>query len=106
MIVDVTKNYQLRCIDGLNWQVYQYREVEIRENKKPTGKKKMEWVPLQSYHGTVESGVKSIAKNYLKGDEFKNDRVSLKEFISSLEKVKREIGKYAKSIGVSNGSKG
>ena len=86
--IDICDGFQLRAVDNLNWQVFEFREVNKRD-----GSAVKEWVPLPSYHGKLDSAVLWIF-NYLPKSR-KADRKNLKELIEELNKVAANVGKHA-----------
>ena len=97
MIVEVISGYELRCTDGANWQVFQLKERRKRdENKKLSDTVEEEWVGLQSYHASVESGVMWILGHVPKNAKNRDERKNLDEFLESMKKIKSSISRTIK----------
>ena len=86
--IDVCEGFQLRTVDNLNWQVFEYREV-----KKKDGGAAKEWIALPSYHAKLSTAVLWIF-DYLSKSR-SADRKNLKELIEELNAVAADIGKHA-----------
>ncbi len=108
MIVDVTEYYQLRCNDGINWQVYYFKHIDPKKGRRPKNvdaemnEKEQKWVPLPSYHRSVESGVKWILLNLPKDQKYKKEKVTLKGFLTELNKIVKDAEAFARKVGEAN----
>ena len=98
MIIDVIENYQLRCTDGMNWQVYYFKHIDQEKAKRrrknvEAEMKEMDqkWVPLPSYHRSVESGVKWILLNMPKNDKYRKNKMTLKSFLVELDNIVKDF---------------
>lgn len=109
MIIEVLNGlYELRSSDGMNWQVFEWREIERREKgNKRTGQVDHGWVGLPSYHGTVESGIKWIADYIPKSPKNRGRRATLEQFLDDYGKIKTGITKAANKMAkaVKDGSR-
>ena len=92
MNIRVLDTYEVRRMDQSNWQVWQYKVLE-------GGKRKgeMDWVALNSFHGTVSAAVGWIAKHaprnlYLAAD------VDLQGAIDCMREIERDMAKHAKAF--------
>ena len=86
--IDVCEGFQLRTVDNLNWQVFEYREV-----KKKDGGAAKEWIALPSFHGKLSTAVLWIF-DYLPKSR-SADRKNLEELIKELNAVAADVGKHA-----------
>ena len=101
MIIEVTDEYELRCTDGINWQVFKFKERKTRgEDRKYTGESEKQWVALPSYHGSIESGVSWIINDMPKKKTL-NQRKTLEQYIKDMKTLERRITKKIKE-GVVN----
>lgn len=89
--VEVLEDWKVVCVDGLNWQVYQFAEV-----KKAGGTTAMEWKALPSYHGTLESAVKAIWRKLPKN--MKAERKTLSQAYKMLEELSDKISESARKF--------
>lgn len=103
MIIEVLDGYELRCTDGMNWQVFQLRQREKRgSDKKRTGIYEEEWVGLPSFHGTVDAGICWIVDNVPKSAKNREARKSLSAYLEDLKKINAQIARSAKTIAKSS----
>lgn len=92
--IEITDDFKAVCSDGLNWQVWQRKDVAVRKDGKPTGKHEKKWVPLPSYHGDLRYAVAWVLKNLPK--EMAGEKRSLKSFLAEYEELISRIEKVAK----------
>lgn len=97
MIVEVIDGYELRSSDGMNWQVFQYRELKPRGKYKDRAEDSG-WVALPSYHATVPAGVQWIADHIPKSAKNRDARKTLDQFLEDYAKIKTSITKSANKM--------
>ena len=99
MIVDVIDGFQVRCVDKMNWQVYQRCQVKKRnDDKSYSGITEEEWVPLASYHRSLEDAVVWIA-SYIPKNKYKGFKMTLDGFLKEMEDISNKIEKSARKMG-------
>lgn len=97
MIIEVIDGYELRSTDGLNWQVYHFKEFEHRgKNKDRDGESG--WVALPSYHASVQAGVHWICEHIPKNAKNRDARKTLDQFLEDYGKMKTSITKAANKM--------
>ena len=106
MIIEVTDGYELRCIDGMNWQVFHLKSVEKKdESRKKTGVFEEQWVGLPSYHGSISAGIDWIINHMPKNAKNREERKNLQQFLADLKKITGKLERLAKKMeGAANGS--
>lgn len=92
MIVDVVDGFQVRCVDKMNWQVYELKHID---NDSVTEEK---WVPLASYHRSVEDAVTWIA-GYIPKKKYKGFKTTLDGFLKEMDDISNKIEKSARKLG-------
>lgn len=98
MIIDVIDGFQVRCLDKMNWQVYERCEVKKRgEDKTYTGETAEEWVALPSYHRSVGDAVLWIA-GYIPKARYRKFKGTLDDFLKAMDDVAARIERSAKKI--------
>lgn len=93
--IEITDDFRAVCSDGLNWQIWQRKDVAVRKDGKPTGGHEMKWVPLPSYHGDLAHAVAWTLLNIPK--EMSGARRSLKSFLREYGELVDRIEKVANS---------
>jgi len=90
--IRVLETYEVRRMDSLNWRVWQYKVLKGGERKGES-----DWVPLDSYHGTLASAIEWIAKNAPK--ELHADvETDLKGAIELIREIERDMAEHAREF--------
>lgn len=96
MIVQVTDDYQVRCADKMNWQVYELCTVKKRgEDGSYSGKTEKQWIGLASYHRSVKGAVIWIGNRIAKSDKYNNVKTDLKGFVKEMDAIADRIERAA-----------
>ncbi len=80
------RNYKMKLEDG-RITLSEEKEVEIHENRIPTGKKKLQDITI-GYGFTIEGAIQRIA---LLEIQKKNSTLELDEFLKQYKTIKEEI---------------
>ena len=91
--IRVLEDYELRGMDELNLRVWRFKVIENGKRKGET-----DWMPLESYHSSIESGVKWIAA-HAERTLSKTETMTLKDAIAALERIDESIARHARKFG-------
>ena len=92
MTIDVVDGFQVRCVDKMNWQVYELKRID------DNGVMKEKWMPLPSYHRSVEDAVIWIA-GYIPKEKYKGFKTTLDGFLKEMDGISNKIEKSARKLG-------
>jgi hypothetical protein len=105
MNIRLTDNYELRRINSLNWQLFEWREVEkldkpASKGGRKTGEKVSEWVALDCFPRTIESACAWILEN---GNGYTRDEsLTLAQAVDEFKRTADDL-KHAVERAVRNG---
>ena len=87
--VRIAEGYELRRLDGRNWQLWERRLVK-------SGKREgqVAWMPCDAYFGSVRAAVEHVAAD-AERNRFVNVEADLRGALGIMRQIERDIGRHA-----------
>ncbi len=84
----ITEKYELRRVDDMNMQLYEFREVDTSKSHRYGSEERTEWRATGNFFQTVESACLFVFKRMQCESGYEGD---LRGAVSAIERMKDEI---------------
>lgn len=84
--------YQIRKMNDLNWQVWEWQEGGTVSRGRYVGQEKQaKYVPMESYHGTIGSAVKWMLEHAIRANVESATELDTAAILAAVEQARTDV---------------